>query len=237
MQLKILSYNVHKGRAFFSRQKTWQAIDELLHEHHPDIVFLQEFLYEKESEKLLEKLMDKLWPHYSWGKNATTGNSDYGNAILSKFPILEDKNTDISTNALEKRGLLYAKVQPKLNENLHLFCSHINLTEAGRKKQLAMIQKIISQRAGDERFILAGDFNDWNEKLHPEIQKTLCVEEIFEKTCGQLLITSPSIYPMFSLDRIYYRGILPLEGRRIDHKKWRLLSDHLPILASIDCTT
>src|SRR5690606_8562938 len=124
-------YNIHKGRSFFLRHRTWFVLEKLMNEVEPDILFLQEFLIEPQTEKLLEKFADKMWPHYSFGQNATTGNFQYGNAILSKYPFVETHSTDISTNTLEKRGVLYGKITVE-GKDIFLFCSHLDLTQKGR---------------------------------------------------------------------------------------------------------
>jgi endonuclease/exonuclease/phosphatase family metal-dependent hydrolase len=236
MNIKVLSYNIHKGRAFFSRKKIWTAIDELVHLVQPDIVFLQEFLQNADSSQLLEKFADGLWPHCSLGQNATSiQGHEYGNAILSKYPFIKTSNVNISTNTLESRGLLYGKVLVEDKFPLHLFCTHLDLTASGRYKQFKKIKDLIRLEAKkNEKLILAGDFNDWNYEIHRKIREELKFEEVFENLKGILVPTSPSILPILALDRIYYRGLSPIQALRVFDKKFRFLSDHLPLVAEID---
>lgn len=230
-----MNYNIHKGRSFFLRHRTWNALDKLVHAVEPDIIFLQEFLKEPESERLLEKFADRLWPHYSFGQNAMTGDYHYGNAILSKYPFLETHSVDISTNSYEKRGVLYGKVSPREGESLYLFCTHLDLTQGGRHKQLHKIHDILSQTIkSDERVILAGDFNDWDLKLHPLICQNLNCQEASESVNNFLLATSPSIYPKLSLDRVYYRNIEVKSSKVLSDVGLRILSDHLPLVTEFE---
>jgi endonuclease/exonuclease/phosphatase family metal-dependent hydrolase len=234
MVVKILSYNIHKGRAFFSRKKIWSAIDELVHLVKPDIIFLQEFLKDDDSEKLLEKFADGLWPHKSVGQNATVDGFEYGNAILSKYAFEKTSNTNISTNSYERRGLLHGKITVADKYPLHLFCTHLDLTANGRYKQLKKIEDFVSKEANaKEDLILAGDFNDWNFEIHKKIKSDLLLEEVFENIKGILVPTSPSILPVLALDRIYYRGIKPVTALRVFDRKFRFLSDHLPLVAEV----
>ena len=197
----------------------------------PDIIFLQEFLSEPQSEKLLEKFADKLWPHYSYGKNATMGDYHYGNAILSKYPFIETFSTDISTNTREKRGLLYGKIQIKENENLFLFCSHLDLTYRGRKSQIKKIQKVTSSLTKrSDHVLFAADFNDWDNRLHPEIESKLNFKEASSIANGIMAPTSPSVYPKFSLDRVYYRNLKNVSAKVLTGNYLKILSDHLPII-------
>lgn len=234
MKIKILSYNIHKGRSFFLRHRTWFVLEKLMNEVEPDIVFLQEFLIEPQTEKLLEKFADKMWPHYSFGQNATTGNFQYGNAILSKYPFVETHSTDISTNTLEKRGVLYGKVVVE-DKDVFLFCSHLDLTQKGRTFQIQKISQVTGAlTTADDRVILAADFNDWNNTLHSEIQKKISCAEASEAVYGFLKPTSPSIYPKFSLDRVYFRNLKPLSTVVLSSKFLRIQSDHLPVVCEFE---
>lgn len=235
MVIKVLSYNVHKGRSFFLRHRTWDALDLLVHAVEPDIVFLQEFLIEPQAERLLEKFADKLWPHYSYGQNATMGDYHYGNAILSKFPFVETHSTDISNSNLEKRGLLYGKIKISDEKSLYLFCSHLDLTYNGRKKQIHKIKKVTSTLTeSNDQVIMAGDFNDWDNRLHREIEETLNFKEVSASLNGYLVATSPSIYPKFSLDRVYYRNLKAVSNQVLSNNHLKILSDHLPVVSEFE---
>jgi endonuclease/exonuclease/phosphatase family metal-dependent hydrolase len=235
MILRVLNYNIHKGRAFVSRKKTWAHILDLLLNTRPDVIFLQEFLREKEALSLLQRLAELLWPYHAFGQTASWNGSEYGNALLSRFPLKKIYNTDISNSSYERRGLLYGLIYPKPDRPLHLFCCHLDLTHRGRLKQLEKMRIIISEMAPKKSSILlAGDFNDWQEQLHPEIERFFHVQEAFFQLNGKLLLSSPSLYPLFSLDRIYFRGVTPLAGRQIVTTHWRHRSDHLPLYVDFE---
>lgn len=235
MIIKVLTYNIHKGRSFFLRHRIWDALDALVQSADPDIVFLQEFLIEPQTERLLEKFADRHWPHYSFGQNATMGDYHYGNAILSKFPFLETHTTDISNSSLERRGILYGKVKILESQSLYLFCSHLDLTYNGRRKQVHKIQKITTALTGlDDPVIMAGDFNDWDNRLHKEIEAALNFKEASTSINGSLVATSPSIYPKFSLDRVYYRNLKAISNQVIVSSHLKILSDHLPVFSVLE---
>ncbi len=233
--IRVLNYNIHKGRAFFSRKKTWEILKELIPLVDADIVFLQEFLREPEAEVLLENMADRLWPHHSFGQNATAGDYQYGNAIMSKFPFLTTHNTSITNHYLEKRGLLYAKVQPIAGRDLHLFCTHLDLREQGRLRQLAKIQHVYDQLVPlGEPSLLVGDFNDWKENLDPKIREQLKLEEAFLNLTGRLAPSSPSVYPIFCLDRIYYKHLKAQTCVTLNERSLRYGSDHLPLVVEFE---
>src|SRR3569623_906615 len=91
------------------------------------IVFLKEVLgfHPPAEEKQLhldnqfEYLADEIWSHFAYGKNAIYSEGHHGNAILSKYPIIQHSNINVSTNQLEHRGLLHAHIQAG-GRDLHL---------------------------------------------------------------------------------------------------------------------
>ncbi len=199
----------------------------------PDLVFLQEFFREPETEELLEKLADHLWPHHSYGKNAVSGDYHYGNAILSRFPIEETKNFNISTSAYESRGILYARIH-FLDMPINLFCTHLDLTESGRMRQVVKIDKVVSSICPrSDPLILAGDFNDWNNRLYGHFKQHLDLEDALHATKGFLVPTFPSVFPLFSFDKIYSRHFEVINGDRIFDNSLRYQSDHLPIITEL----
>src|SRR5690606_36067013 len=115
---------------------------------------------------------------------------------ISKFPLSVTKNFNITNHRLEKRGLLYGKVEPLHGVDLHLFCTHLDLREPSRKIQISKIAKEFKDLVEDNsRLLLAGDFNDWNGRLNPMVCETLKVEEAFVKSTGKFGMSSPSVLP------------------------------------------
>lgn len=63
--------------------------------------------------------------------------SHHGNAILSKHPIVDMVNVDVSNSRWERRGALHARVAvPGLDEPLHVVCLHLDLRGSGRIRQV-----------------------------------------------------------------------------------------------------
>lgn len=239
--LKVLSYNIHKGFAL-SQKFVLAGIRERIRTSHADIVFLQEVLgdHEEHRKKIkewpgpqLEFLADKMWPHFAYGKNAVYTAGHHGNAILSKYPITSFENIDISNNRFERRGILHAIVDWK-GAPLHLLCVHLDLTNRGRKLQNErIIRRIKESIPPGERLILAGDFNDWRGLATADFEARLELKEVFKTTTGLHAKTFPAPFPFLTLDRMYLRGLKPLEARVHDGHAWSELSDHLAIEASL----
>jgi endonuclease/exonuclease/phosphatase family metal-dependent hydrolase len=236
--LKILSYNIHKGVCYYTRKTVLEELRQGIRAHDPDIVFLQEVRgHSTRAAKApvasqFEYLADTIWPHHAYGKNAVYTKGHHGNAILSKFPIEHYHNLDISTNRMEKRGLLHAKVSiPKLGP-LDLFCIHLDLREKGRAQQVEAVTARIQEVVGREPVILAGDFNDWRLRISDQLRRHLHLAEAGLKHFGRHAKTFPSVRPMWALDRIYYRGLHLKEYEVLKDGGWQKLSDHLAVAAT-----
>jgi endonuclease/exonuclease/phosphatase family metal-dependent hydrolase len=232
--LKVVSYNLHKGRSFFLRNRIWEQLADLIINVDPDIVFLQEFYRESQAEKMLERLADQLWPYHAYGQNAFAGDYHYGNAILSKFPMESVKNIDISTHRWEQRGALYAKIKAADTTNVHLFCTHFDLSSWGRRLQAQKLNAFIeAQTLQEDLVLLGGDFNDWDQKLNDYFSQ-IGLEDSYLKINGFHAKTCPGFFPVLALDRIFFRGLILKNAAVINHANWLRMTDHLPVTADFN---
>ncbi|EKD70971.1 MAG: hypothetical protein ACD_46C00311G0004 [uncultured bacterium] len=226
MDIRILSYNIHKGIGWTIRKSTLTQIHTQILEIHPELIFLQEIRGTQ-----FELIAEKIWPHFSYGKNAVYEKGHHGNAILSKFPILFSENIDLTFGRYERRGLLHAIIQlTNHGQPLHLLCVHLGLFKSDRCKQIAkIVQHIQSNIPQNEPLILGGDFNDWSSFATEPLIHNLGLEEAFLSSCGGYAKTFPAWAPMLRLDRLYYRGFDTSHANCLANKPWRQLSDHIAL--------
>ncbi len=250
MKLKILSYNIHKGFDWRNQNYFLHEMKDFIRSSHADIVFLQEVVGKNEKYKergyideQFEFLAEEIWPHYSYGHNAVYDHGHHGNLILSKFPIEQFDNIDLSTNRFEKRGLLLCKIQlPEERSKVPYFyaaCSHLNLLHGGRLLQYEKIKEEVRNRIGDDvPFIIAGDFNDWNKKCAHVFEDDLQMQEVHKTLHGTFARTFPAAFPMLTLDRIYVRNAqvkkVKILGPTQQETMLKHLSDHLPYYCEVD---
>lgn len=242
-RIKVLTYNIHKGFSVGNRRFVLHQIKKLLRSVDADVVFLQEIQGEHfthgnkylnwPNESQFEFLADQVWQHHAYGKNAIYESGHHGNAILSKYPFIRWDNIDVSYMRSASRSLLHGVI--KLSESLpvvHVVCVHLGLFSFERERQvIKLIERINEFVDKDEPMIIAGDFNDWQGHSNTLLQKELGVTEVFTEMTGRCARTFPSWLPMLSVDRVYSRGLVVVEGRRIHEPVWKGLSDHLPLLA------
>ncbi len=242
--LRILTLNTHKG---FSALKTKFVLSELrdaIRSISADLVFLQEVSGEnkRNSSRVenwpkvpqYEYLADTIWPEFAYGMNAVYTEGHHGNAILSKFPIRHKHNENISTYALEKRGLLHCEIGNAFSNEqaIHCICVHLGLLGRHRKQQFSMIADYVEENIpANTPLIVAGDFNDWLQNGDRTFCQRLGIRESHKIRYGMFPKTFPSKLPLLSLDRIYVRGLTVLHAETLNGQPWSNLSDHNPLVA------
>jgi len=181
--LRIVSYNIHKGRSALGSHESLPELRLGLYGLRPDLLFLQEVQGRNERHGLLdaqhESLAAALNMHACYGRNAVRHRTDHGNALLSRFPILSFENQDISDHKLEQRGLLHATIL--IDETpVHCIVVHLGLFAGGRSRQVhALLDRIKRLVPASDPLLIAGDFNDWNNRLAPLFVEQLGLYEVF----------------------------------------------------------
>jgi len=233
---------------------------ERLRELNADIVFLQEVqgehtLHGERYHNYPEGaqhdfIAEEYWLHSVYGKNSVYEAGHHGNAILSRFPILQSFNTDVSAHRFESRGLLHCEVEMPVQHNepvqqdkpkqqketaqvsVHCLCAHFGLFAKGRRAQTAaLIEYVRNEIPPDAPLIIAGDFNDWRNQLSKTLASELHIHDVFHLQGGKLARSFPSRMPLLRLDRIYVRGFEALHTNVHTGGNWLRLSDHAALSA------
>lgn len=245
-KLRVVTLNIHKGLSTFNRRMVIHELREGLNALKPDLVFLQEV--QGDNQRHARRFA--AWPGKSqheflagdelqhvYGRNHVHQHGHYGNALLSRYPILSSENEDVSDHRFERRGLLHSVVKmPAWKRNLHCICVHLSLHEGGRRRQLDAIATRLETLA-DKRLpiIIAGDFNDWRQRASRILEDSLGMTEVsVAAPGGRHQRTFPSVLPVFRLDRIYVRGFKVLRTQVHRGPPWSLLSDHLAVSAELE---
>lgn len=244
MTFSILTYNIHKGFSSNNREFVLHKIRDQLREIDVDVALLQEVQGEHQwhSKRIrnwpdtsqFEFLADQVWEHYAYGKNAIADGKHHGNAILSKHPFAAWGNLNLSPYSFASRSLLHGNiVHADSGKRIHIICLHLGLLGSERRIQLAKLNTHLTQVIPEhDAVIVGGDFNDWSSKqVSRYLDPNLGMEEIFLHTNQRFARTFPARWPLFCMDRIYYRGLTPASCESLNGKHWRELSDHIPLLA------
>jgi len=247
LKLRVLTVNIHKGFNLFNRRFVLPELRDAVRAVDADVVFLQEVLGEYPHRAAFgtgwtpaphyEFLADEIWPQFAYGRNAVYQKGDHGNAVLSKYPIVGQRNVDISVDAHrhEARGLLHCRLAvPGQEEPVHAISVHLGLAEAHRRHQLDQLCRLVDEGIPREAtLVIAGDFNDWRDRAHRVLERCAGLQEVFVQAYGRAARTFPARMPLLRLDRIYVRAARSHRPVALPRQPWARLSDHAPLAAEI----
>ncbi|MFW7378780.1 MAG: endonuclease/exonuclease/phosphatase family protein [Oligoflexus sp.] len=235
-RLRIVSYNIHRGLSPFRKKEVLDSIAAVLHFTEADILCLQEDINsEFFNGSELEWRCREVWQNSIYGETIMAPGGTQGNTILSRFPVTNIENFDISASLGEARRLLTCNVQIGADRSIRVACTHLGLTRMQRRVQAAKLVRIMKSIAkADESLVLAGDFNDWREDLSPYFQQKLGLHDAYFHLYGCHCRTYPAWMPVLKLDRIYYRGLKVAAAWKVQQFGGRGHSDHLPLVVDFD---
>lgn len=221
----VASYNIHSSVGG-DRRFAPGRVAEVLREIRADIVALQEVpLGGSDWPDVLQLLQEATGFHAVEGPTSCDPRRRYGNAVLSRYPILATRSIDLSFGRCEPRGALDADIDCH-GHPLRVIATHLGLRPSERRTQIrTLLQAFDTDRMP---VILLGDINEWFAWGRP----LRMLVSHFEPVPAPA--TFPSRWPVFALDRIW---ISP--RHRLVHVKVhatplaRVASDHLPLIAHI----
>jgi endonuclease/exonuclease/phosphatase family metal-dependent hydrolase len=158
--------------------------------------------------------------------NACTRHGEHGNALLSRWPVIDHQHEDMSDHRFEQRGMLH--VELRVHERpVHVIVAHLGLIPASRGRQAEQICQFVAREIPpDVPLLVAGDFNDWGARVDRALSGANLVAV---KLPGAA--TYPSRLPVVQLDCVYARGLKPLRVDVPRGRIWHRMSDHLPLIA------
>ena len=231
--LRAATYNVH---ACVGRDGRYDAdrVAAVIAELDADVVALQEFTYpasvalETRSPVVfvaLDRYECALGPTRQRTRRAVL--ECFGNALLTRHPIVEVHRIDLSMERREPRGALAATIDAG-GAPLHVLATHLGLRIHERRFQVSQILEYLDS-VRDSTVVVLGDFNDWLPGRS--------AAHVLDRRLGRppRPATFPVAWPLVALDRIWVEPRCAL--RRIDVHATptaRVASDHLPVVAEID---
>jgi len=234
--LRVVTYNIRKGKGADGRsQVPMQRFGEALANHGVDLLLCQEVFHcartgGSQSGGLAQAM--GLSGYYGANKFRQVGH--HGNTTLTRLEVEHFENHDISTNRLERRGVLYTRAWLG-DRPLHTFNAHLGLNRWQRRTQIERIGALVERLCGrDEAVLIAGDFNDWRRELDRFVCGQLGFRDAHAEVAPEHARTWHARRPVFSLDRIYVRNLETTHADRLSGEPWSTLSDHLPLVAELE---
>jgi endonuclease/exonuclease/phosphatase family metal-dependent hydrolase len=224
--LSIATYNIH-GAVGSDGRFAPQRIVDVLQEMQADIVALQEVpLGGGAFPNVLKMLRTASGFDGVEGPTFKVGDRIFGNAVLSRYPIVAARSVNLSIGNREPRGALDADVSCH-GHPLRVVATHLGLRPGERRSQ---IRRLLQTFDTDQMpVILLGDINEWfvwGKSLRWLVSH-------FEQVPAPA--TFPARWPLFALDRIWIRPRHRLVHVDVHATTLaRAASDHLPLIAHID---
>jgi endonuclease/exonuclease/phosphatase family metal-dependent hydrolase len=238
MRLRVLSYNIHKCIGGVDRRYDPTRVVEVIHKLDPDVVMLQEVdegVPRSNRDRQVDVLGEHLGMRYrTWFPNVDVrGGGRYGNAILSRYPILESTNIDLTIRFKKRRSAVHAVCRVRhdnVDRTVHMFNMHLGLAGYERKIQLRTFldSHPFASLHHDTPIVVGGDLND----VYGGLDELLTPAGF--RAAKSRPRTFPAWGPLRPLDAIFVRGGVDyLNLARCDSELARRASDHRPLVADI----
>ncbi|MEO6776236.1 MAG: endonuclease/exonuclease/phosphatase family protein [Kofleriaceae bacterium] len=247
MRLRLLTYNIHKCIGGVDRRYEPQRIADVITNLHPDVVLLQEVDHDvprSNRDHQVDLLGDLVGMRYrSWFPNVDVrGGGCYGNAILSRYPIVETSNIDLSIRFKKKRSVLHGVIRVRehdhdheaaseaIDRTVHVFNMHLGLARYERRLQLKKFLDAhpFQGMQHETPVLVGGDLNDVYGGLGELLQPAGF------RGIERRPPTFPAWGPVRALDAVFVRGGVDfIKLSRGDSDSARRASDHRPLVAEI----
>lgn len=225
--LRVSSYNIHRciGRdQHMGAARTATVIREL----HCDLVGLQDV--DNLSDGLhdsrpLDFLAQQTHMEAIAGHTLMRHEGSFGNALLTRRPVLAVRRHDLSVPRREPRGALDVDLDID-GEIVRIIVTHLGLRPAERRAQVRQMLQLLHDTPLERTVLVLGDINGWLPLDRPlRWLHGLLGHAPAERTF-------PAWLPLFALDRVWVRPrhtLLAVGAHR--NAAARTASDHLPIKA------
>lgn len=235
-QLRVLCYNIHFGQGTDGKYDV-KRLAEVIKAQKPDLVALQEVdVGVKRSGRVhqAQRLGELTEMKVRYGPTQHYQGGLYGNAVLSKLPILDVLIQPLPyTESTEEkvtypRGCIAVTVQGPDGKPLRFISTHFqhNVHE-DRVAEAMRINELFTGESAKIPTILAGDIN-----ARPTEEPVTILLKNWSTTLKEVPEpTAPSKNPRSRIDYIFYRIGDPLE--MVEHRviPEEVASDHRPVFA------
>jgi endonuclease/exonuclease/phosphatase family metal-dependent hydrolase len=221
--VRLMTWNIHGALGRNPRFDLARVV-QLIRHHAPDIVALQEIDSRRVGgQDAFAVLQEACGGHGIGAKAISTADGEYGQALISRWPMQASTISDISYPEREPRRAIRCEIMTPVGP-LRVIATHLGLALGERRSQARALLDLIG--TDNMTTVALGDFNDW---LWAGSVRRVLARALPGRT---RLRTFPSICPLLHLDRIYCWPREALIRGRTDAAA-RALSDHLPVIADV----
>jgi endonuclease/exonuclease/phosphatase family metal-dependent hydrolase len=232
--LRVLTCNIHSATDVLGRGRLVEQ-GAMLRAEAPDIVLLQE-VRRGVVDQAQELARLACLPHVAYGAVWHAGQDDFGNAILSRWPLAEVSSHPVPLTMMaarvwaQQRGVLAATVEVPAESRplpVKLMATHFGLLPGDGRPAARLILDLAAAWSG--ALIVGGDLNrpaglgDFHRLLRTALIDCGAHD-------GRPLPTFPSAWPVLRLDYLYARDV-SVRGVHVPNTR---VSDHRPLVANVE---
>ncbi len=157
----------------------------------------------------------------------------FGNVVLSRYPIVHHSQYDLSWRTCEPRGCQRADLELG-GQVLHIYNVHLGTAVLERRYQAGRLASFVHDRRISGPKVILGDFNEWMRGLATKTLSSL-FESVDISAHLKRRRTYPGLFPVVHLDHIYYEGHVEVRAVEMPRtRKTLMASDHLPLVATLE---
>ncbi len=230
--LRIVTYNVHRCRGLDGRTRP-DRIVAVLRDIDADVIALQEVLGAGPTgASHAEEIGAALGMGWVMAPARQLRGHQFGNAVLSRFPITHHLAHDLSWKTCEPRRLQRADIGLD-GVTLHVYNVHLGTAILERRHQAQRLAAIVLDRHVAGPKLVLGDFNEWMRGLATTLLSAK-LNSVDLRNYLRRRRTYPGVFPVLHLDHIYYAGRLEIVRIELPRTRVSLVaSDHLPLVADV----
>ncbi|HVH29965.1 MAG TPA: endonuclease/exonuclease/phosphatase family protein [Vicinamibacterales bacterium] len=230
--LRIATYNIHRCRGLDGRTRP-ERIATVLSSIDADVVALQEVVGAgPRGGGQAEEIGAALGMGWTMSPARLLRGHQFGNVVLSRLPIAEHVEHDLSWKTCEPRRLQRVDVSVG-GATLHVYNVHLGTALLERRHQAERLAAIVSDRHVPGPKLVLGDFNEWMKGLVTTMLSAR-LNSVDLRNFLRRRRTYPGVFPLLHLDHIYYAGHVEVVGIELPRTRLALVaSDHLPLVADI----
>lgn len=230
--VKVMTYNIYGARASNGAPADLRKLADVINKYKPDLVALQEVdVYTKRTGITVHQAdsLGKLTGmHAFFAKAMDQGGGEYGDAVLSRLPILSSKAYSMGVAPQlggERRSFALIKVAVE-GEEIYFASTHLDhlSNEANRIYQAEELRGIVNGVGG--KLIVGGDFN-----AIPTSSTISIIQEYLTIGTSSFSPTFPSDKPTKTIDYIMFKPASAFYVQNYQVIQEPEVSDHCAVLS------